>query len=482
MSKKLIFVLMFVFFFSEFSLARADVAINEFVSHPSSGSEWVELLNTTGTDISLVGWKLTDLATPGDSGQHEVLNKNLDMTIPANGIIAVDITNLNDGGDSIGLYNGTTLIDRVTYGTDSTVKNYSINLIAPATGKSGALISNIWQTNQDPTKGVQNPIPSTSASTGGAGLASSDSGNNTASSSTTTAAKNKTEEPKIKTQIMAKTLGFVGLPLSFQAMTYGYSGEALYFGKYFWNFGDGDSKEINLADSQIFTHTYFYPGEYIVSLDYYSNYYQNFPDASSQMTIKIVPADIVISRVGQEKDFFVELANKTDYPANLSNWFLASDQKSFIIPRNTILASQKTMIISPRITNFSIKDKETLKLMTPEREVAFDYSASLIPVIATEAKTFSSTPTTTPPSAPLLNQEGDGGGNSVIPTENLPATPTGGPASAISSDILPDKPTSPYIPIIIFFVFIGVSASAVYFIRQKRIIPQSGNDFEILNE
>ena len=42
---------------------------------------------------------------------------------------------------SIGLYNGANLIDRVTYGTDSTVKNYSINLAAPGIGKSGALMN-----------------------------------------------------------------------------------------------------------------------------------------------------------------------------------------------------------------------------------------------------------------------------------------------------------------------------------------------------
>jgi len=307
--------------------------------------------------------------------------------------------------------------------------------------------------------------------TGGAGLVSSNSDNGTSLSTSaptivaTAEKKSKTEEPKIKTQITSKTLGFIGLPVNFSASATGYSGEQLFSGKYFWNFGDGDSKEINLADSQPFTHTYFYPGDYVISLDYYSNYYENSPIASSQITIKIIPADISISKVGDEKDFFIELTNNTDYNADISNWFLSSGQKSFIIPRNTILAPKKTLIISPRITNFSIEDKNTLRLMTPEREVAFDYASSIVPIVPTKIAVQPKISTTAiqPPELPE---------EAVL-------------ASAISSGVANNNPTSKLqttITFILSFVFIGASAGAVYFIRRKKIIHQTGSDFKILDE
>jgi len=139
------------------SPSPGDIIINEFVS---DGDEWVELLNTTQNPIDLDGWVLTDLENPGEQSQNEVLNKNLNgLTIPANGIIVVDVTDLNNPGDSIGLYstndftNPANTISRVTYGTGSTVLIFTADLTAPASGKSGAYISGVWQTDQTPTKG-----------------------------------------------------------------------------------------------------------------------------------------------------------------------------------------------------------------------------------------------------------------------------------------------------------------------------------------
>lgn len=279
------------------------------------------------------------------------------------------------------------------------------------------------------------------------------------------------ETPKIKTQIIGKTLGFVGLPLSLDTMTLGLSGEQLRYGKYFWNFGDGDSKEIQVMNSQQFTHTYFYPGDYVVSLDYYQNYYSDNPDASNQITIKIIGVDISISRVGDEKDFFVELTNNTDYNADISNWILASDSKSFIIPRNTILAPKKKMIISPKITNFSILDKDTLKLMTPQREIVFNYLSSII-VPKIVPVSVSKTPTLILPRSSGEMPKTEGVNDNLL-------------ASTVSSETVNnDSVKSSNFPIIPLasFIFIGASAGAVYFIRQKKVVSEDVNDFEILDE
>src|SRR3989338_8234463 len=274
-----------------------------------------------------------------------------------------------------------------------------------------------------------------------------------------------------------------------------FAGESLFFGKYFWNFGDGDSKEIQTINSRQFIHTYFYPGEYIVSLDYFQNYYSDVPDASDQITIKIIPADILISRVGDEKDFFVELRNNTDYTADLSNWILTSDRKSFTIPRNTVLATEKTITISPRITNFSIEDKNTLKLMTPQQEIAFDYTASVVPVKTTtpsipppkgEVKN-SPLPAPPSPSAPLsLSRRGVGGevnfevAPASVPDNQPPADNL--TASVAESDVVDSKNSRTIIIFAIFIIFIGISASVVYFVRSKGDIFRHGNDFKILDE
>lgn len=139
-----------------------DVIINEFVSN---GDEWVELLNMSDSDISLSGFKLSELTTPqapqGDIlFPTEILLLELSGTIPAHGILVFDIpgSKLNNEGDSIALYNGvidlSNLWQRVTYG--SVNENYPVTAglaVAPASGFSDAYLDGAWQTGQTPSKG-----------------------------------------------------------------------------------------------------------------------------------------------------------------------------------------------------------------------------------------------------------------------------------------------------------------------------------------
>lgn len=468
MFKKLILV-GFVFLFS-FNLARAEVVINEIMYAPASGSnyEWVEIFNSGTTPIDLQGWRF--FHGEANSGPLTLRNGNTTILQPSgyaviakNPSVVTDYAWLNFSGmilsaSTLSLPDGAdnTYI-AIASDVNKTISNsvvYDTSLGGSKdSGNSLQKISGSWS-GAMPTPGVINETISPPSS-------NNTSNENPASSVATAEPKTKiAEEPKIKTQILGKTLGFVGIPVSLEAKTLGLSGEPLRYGKYFWNFGDGDSKETEVAYGGKFTHTYFYPGDYTVSLDYFSNpyIYSNTPDASSQIIIKIIETDISISRVGDEKDFFVELSNNTDYSADLSNWFLMSDTKSFTIPRQTILAAKKKLIISPRITNFSVADKNTLKLVNPEGEIVFKLAQ------------VAQGPSWRKEKLPLNSE-------TEIPTDNLQA-------AAISSGTDNDNTSNSSLPIIPLasFVFIGASAGAVYFIRRNRVTLEKTDDFEILDE
>ena len=166
------------------------------------------------------------------------------------------------------------------------------------------------------------------------------------------------------------------------------------------------------------------------------------------------------------------MENNTDYDADISNWILVSAKKSFSMPRNTTIGPKKKMIISSKITNFSLEDKDTLKLVNSEGEVVFDYSSSVFPPVVRQDLT-----TTTQPKIstaiqpllviPILDKQ--------IPIENLGAT-------AIQSDVVKNNSNNSYLPILGSIIFIGASASVVYFIRQKKVILGEADDFEILDE
>jgi len=115
--------------------------INEFMPHPSSGNDWIELYNPTNHKISLVGWKLNDInVTP---------MRNLTGTILAKGFAVFEVSDrLNNGGDSIFLND--------PRGTTFDSRSYNLD---PGIDKSIGRTPNggpTWTTFNTATKGVSN--------------------------------------------------------------------------------------------------------------------------------------------------------------------------------------------------------------------------------------------------------------------------------------------------------------------------------------
>src|SRR3989304_6356453 len=88
---------------------QAQVVINEFSSY-STGNDWIELYNTSQTEINLNGWKIKDSATTAvEEFKDQVL-------IPAGGYCLIEANKrLNKEEDKIELYQSEILKDCVTY-------------------------------------------------------------------------------------------------------------------------------------------------------------------------------------------------------------------------------------------------------------------------------------------------------------------------------------------------------------------------------
>jgi hypothetical protein len=491
MSKKLILVFVCIVFFSSFRFAFANLSIDEIMYSPSS-KQWVEVYNDTGSDIDLSQYKILDAGASKNGHSISPAVSGGSKIIPANsyGVIALDINSVNANylfHSSLGIKPTTDSADTVIL-RDTTGTNPDNTVIVPynsaVNGNSLQLINDSWIATT-PTPGVLNVASSSTSSSdtavaSGPLLTGSSSNTTSSTSNSDTAIKNDTGGvAQIKTQIVVKTFGFAGIPISLSATAFGSNGEKLYFGKYFWNFGDGDAKEMSLADPEPFSHTYYYPGSYVVSLDYYQNNYSSdiAPDASSQVNIKIIPTDISISNVGDEKDFFVELTNNTDYNADISGWILASAQKSFSFPRDTIIPSKQKITISPKITNFSITDENTLKLLDTQNSLIFSYVEPIVGAVA------DTNDVKIPTEVALVDTSKHKISvktsiNDIPAVNNLTAT-------VLASGMVKNNLTNDSKTIIIFifaFIFIGVAAGIVYFVRRKKVAPPAGNDFEILDK
>ncbi len=492
MYKKVILFFIGIIFFFGFNLTYANLIFTEVMYYPSDSDttgEWVELYNNGGNNILIKSdkdsygtsaWRFKKGLTTEyyinspdftiGAGEYVVLADNsslfvnvlykvIDSSVSLSNTNATDLAILDEAKASVATLQYTPSADSQDTGKSLQLINGSLVAAAPTPGKANG-----------------NAVSSPSADGIIGGISGGGSG-----SSVVLETISKAPEPKIRTKVTAQTLVFAGIPVEFQASTTGYSNEPLFSGKYFWNFGDGDSREIKMSDNQKFTHTYFYPGEYNVNLEYYLNYYSNIPDATDKIIIKVVTTDIFISRIGDEKDFFIELSNNTNYDADISNWALSSGLKNFTFPKNTIISPKKKTIISPNLTHFSILDKDTLKLLTPQGKIVFDYGASIIPKIPAKTAAKNTTPALAPitklnltPEMPL-----------ALPAENseiMLGDNLGAQASAASNDLVKNSSFRAYILTMILTVLIGASAGAVYFIRQKKGILKAKDDFKILDE
>ena len=495
MSKKTFLVLLgFVFLFSA-KFAQASLIINEImydVSGTDTDHEWIEVFNSGSSSVDITGWKFFDGSNhnlnqpPANggvgsltigTGGYAILSSDASTFISDHsgfsGTVIDTVMSLNNTGSTLKIIKSdNSVADSVTYNSSQG---------ASGDGNSLQLINGLW-TASSPTPGAANQLSSGSTVPVGGPLVynAATVSNDDASPTKPAVSKSKVEEPKIKTRIVTKNLAYVGIPTYVQGFADGYAGEPLNSGKYFWNFGDGDSKEV--AGNKIFSHTYFYSGDYTISLEYYPNYYSEESKVTNKISVKVIPLPITISRVGDDKDFFVELCNDTDYEIDVSGWILSSGEKRFILPKDSSILSKKKMILSPKITNFSFGDEKYLKLSNGEGYLIFDYSSVLTPIVV------ASTPVKSSVEGEItedVNSKNTGDATAQKEKNKIEILPKDLAAAPVLSDSTEkdDKNGSvSYFWVVSFIVLILAGGAGAYIIRRKKIPKGLGEDFDILSE
>jgi|GEM_PF-921705 len=515
MSKKYILFALGFAFFSVGNVVQAEVSINEIMYAPTNGSnyEWVEIYNSGPEAVDLTGWRFFHGETTsgpltlrnGSSmslgvGEYAIIAKSPSVVdsysfLNFSGmILSASTLSLPDSGDNTYI--------AISSDSNKTISNsvvYDPSLGgSKESGNSLSKINGSW-TNGTPSPGAANQAASSggtttntntsssnneSSSSSSTSSSASSAENNSGSSSSSAATAKATSPGKTKVQITTKTLAYTGIPHSFKGAAFGPKGEQLYHGKYYWNFGDGDSREVQVISDDKFTHTYFYPGEYKVLFEYYPDSFTDTPDAFEQVMIRVVTPGVSISSVGGIEDFFVELSNTNDYDVDISNWVLTSDKNGFTFPSHTIIGAKKKIIVSSRLTHFSTSDASTLKLMTREGNIISNYSP-FVPLPTPRKSVTNSVNTSNQSFAAkekiyTTNTEDN-------PFENLPLgldAASSQSASVISSGLDEANSSKSYVPVFAFLL-IGAAAGTVYFIRQRKPVSSSqtdGSDFAILDE
>lgn len=377
-------VMFFIFSFVHAKFAYADLEITEVmydVDGTDADREWVEIYNNGDSPVDVSSWSIADYDT---SWHYHGITPYIDSNLGSNSYAVLVRTSQSDfkdfklkypnytgslfrGSFDLGNDNGKIALSTDKKSTTSEV-SYDASQGANGDGNSLQKIDGVWKSAL-PTMGIVNK--SVSGDTTNTNSTNTNPVFSSGSSSASQVNKKESEVPKITTEIIAKSTVINNIEFPIENITLGYSKEHLTHGRFVWNFGDGVTKEE--IDSKPFTYSYQYPGDYVLSLSYYYNYYSMKPDATDRMTIKVLPAEVYISSVGNDKDAFVELENKSNSEVDMSCWILKGINHSFTIPEGMVILPNKKLKLSPRVTLFDSEDLKSIMLQNPKGETFSTY-------------------------------------------------------------------------------------------------------------
>jgi len=480
-------VLIAFIFFCITQTASASIVINEIqISGVDTSDEFIELYNSSDTSVDLTDWYINKKSSTGT--ERTIVSKShfKNKTIEGKSYLLLGREEGYQGSivpdiwwpNSYSLANNNSII--LYRGNDTDKDQISWDEITEGNSFQKQINSN-W-IDATPTPKSSNNSSVSNSDTNNPTINNTTTSFNTNTQIASSSAPLKSTESNIIVKASLKTsVVFAGLATKFKGEVVGSDGRPLFYGRYFWNFGDGYSKEMKVNTGGDISHTYFYPGEYKLILEYYTNDYGDIPESSDSTIIKVIRADILISQVGDEKDFFIELSNNTDKEVDIGKWMLTSGDKRFIFSKNTTISTKNKIIFSPFITGFTFSDKNNLKLVSPEWKTVFDYGASIVtapilkPIVKNKiSHTVSNNASPVDVTLETLNQNYELEDTSDL-NLNLEA-------QAIASESGFEDNKHSYFLIVVLFVLLVAGGGAVYFIRnyKSKELLKIGEDFDIL--
>jgi len=375
---KYIFLTFLFLFFPAATFAQ--VVINEVQLLPTD-LRFVELYNTSDSDIDLTGWYIQRKTETGSSfGSFVSSTKFENKIIGARGYFLISKNSNSDIVTTLTLTESNTLqikdskgnvINKIGWGNSSDCGGSCAP--NPAEGQSIQRTASGWIA-ASPTPGATNE---SFGGTQGEILDSSDESESSDKSSLTNVSSLSAQ---LDVQAGSDRATSPGSPIWFQATIKKNTTKANV--DLNWSFGDG-----NVGVGNLVSHTYKYSGDYVVVLSAKAGEIYSV----SRFKVKVAAPDIIVSDGGE----YLEILNKSSGEVNLFNWKLESEGKAYIFQPNTIILPKSSIKIDKSI--LSIKDYgislgislknslgEEIFFTEPIREVNLEEISKKIEVIKNE--------------------------------------------------------------------------------------------------
>ncbi len=370
-----------------------SIKINEFVSNPDSGNEWVELFNPSTSSLNLAGGFICD------SRNTTSTCKNISGVIEANGWLKIDLQTdsyLNNDGDTVILKNANgDIADEIVYDADST----------PAKGEALARSvdgSGDWAITTEPTPGAANIITAPvvaqpqSSSGGGGGTFVMESPN-TSTSSKKTSPASAVKKPKEE-----KTVGLLW-KIKYDPRLRQQAETSFDASKTIDPRGGRISYEWDFENQIIFganiKYTFTTSGIHVVVVRATST--AGTVDVK-KITVMVYPANEtagsgiifgeILANAGNDEDEHIQLKNITTDMVDISNWKLAYKNNVYQIPTGTLVLADDYLIFYKTVTGFTLNNSGGDLLLLNQDNILMDeinYGKAEPPEKSTSTKKFS---------------------------------------------------------------------------------------------
>ncbi len=311
-----------------------------------STNEWIEVLNTGESSIDLTTYKffenntahsITALGTLNllEAGQYAIIADNAENF--KNNYPNLPTSNIYDSVFSLSNSAGEYLAIKDSAGEITHEITYS-----PAVGANGdGNTLHISSTNSI-IAGIPSPL--------GSEIANNDNTNtsSTAKSTATNSSPNNSDTvvpQRINSKFVFTHPGITiaNSPVLFKAILYGNSGEIIDRGEFTWNFGDGQI--VNTNHLVPVEHTYFYPGDYTISLSY-KYAWSVSPIFINKTKITIISSPFELTNLYAEPVSAVGIKNNRDSEYDLSSYMIRTGHGLVTVPKNTFVGAKDEIYIT----------------------------------------------------------------------------------------------------------------------------------------
>ncbi|GIW68618.1 MAG: hypothetical protein KatS3mg100_112 [Candidatus Parcubacteria bacterium] len=359
------------------SLARSAVWISEVAwmgDAESPNHEWIEITNDADAPVDLTGWTLSardgspSLSLAGSLAPKEVVvfERTSDASAPQAAAFAIYTGALSNQGEVLELRDASEVVVDVVDGSDGwaiggnnetketlqrSAKGSAWFTAAATPGHLSSASSGETSTNQN-TNQNEGALQHASQTSNGAANLSSRPGSYAPQDA-------PLEDPlpwivRIERDPVAPV---AGAPVRFFSRLWVKDrGKLLEEGYWaLWNFGDGISERALHA-----THTYHYPGTYMITLTVGRD--GSSATITARSTLRVQEARVVVAEANPQ---WITLANEGGDDVDIGGWQIVGKGARFVFPQGSMLAARSSVRFASDVTQIAPRGREEIALLYP---------------------------------------------------------------------------------------------------------------------